>query len=191
MGGCIEDAVRIKTGREFFDHLKCAIDQEGLGSKVAELGFIPARQPVGPADDETKWFFKQRKCIEARPALTEWTGDRQFDNARSQAFGDLAARAATQLQLEAREGPRQLPQHWCEGPEGHRMRDRHREWRGLTLPDRCGRHLGRKGCFVTLAQHREHALAKFRQVRQCALAPKQLATEFGFEGLDGSAQSRL
>jgi hypothetical protein len=44
---------------------------------------------------------------------------------------------------------------------------------------------------VTLAQHREHALAKFRQVRQRALAPKQLATEFGFQGLDGSAQSRL
>src|ERR1700724_3771920 len=83
MGGSIEDAVRLKTGREFFDHLKCAIDQEGLGSKVAELGFIPARQPVGPADDETKRFFKQRKCIEARPALTEWTGDRPFDNARS------------------------------------------------------------------------------------------------------------
>jgi hypothetical protein len=58
MGHCIEDAVRLTTGREFFDHLKCAIDQEGLGSKVAELGFIPARQPVGPADDETKRFFK-------------------------------------------------------------------------------------------------------------------------------------
>src|SRR5882672_3182007 len=80
----------------------------GLGSKVAELGFIPARQPVGPADDETDRFFKQRKCIEARPALTEWTGDRQFDNARSQVFDDLAARAATQFQLEAREGPRQF-----------------------------------------------------------------------------------
>ena len=47
------------------------------------------------------------------------------------------------------------------------------------------------GGLVTLAQHGEHALAEFRQVRQCALASKQLATEFGFKGLDGTRQSRL
>src|SRR5215831_21353736 len=47
------------------------------------------------------------------------------------------------------------------------------------------------GGLVTLAQHREHALAEFRQVRQCAFASKQLATEFAFKGLDGTRQSRL
>src|SRR4029077_1248413 len=47
------------------------------------------------------------------------------------------------------------------------------------------------GGLVTLAQHGEHALAKFRQVRQCAFASKQLATEFAFKGLDGTRQSRL
>src|SRR5215469_12189445 len=47
------------------------------------------------------------------------------------------------------------------------------------------------GGLVTLAQHGEHALAELRQVRQCAVASKQLATEFGFKGLDGTRQSRL
>ena len=44
---------------------------------------------------------------------------------------------------------------------------------------------------VTLAQHGEHALVEFRQMRQCAFASKQLATEFAFKSLDGTRQSRL
>jgi hypothetical protein len=47
------------------------------------------------------------------------------------------------------------------------------------------------GGLVTLAQHGEHALAELRQMRQCAFASKQLATEFAFKGLDGTRQSRL
>jgi hypothetical protein len=38
-------------------------------------------------------------------------------------------------------------------------------------------HLGRKGRFVALSQRRDHALAKFRQMRQREFASKQLATE--------------
>jgi hypothetical protein len=51
--------------------------------------------------------------------------------------------------------------------------------------------LGCQRCFVALAQHWEHALAESREMRQCALAPKQLAPERAFEGLDGAGQGRL
>jgi hypothetical protein len=47
------------------------------------------------------------------------------------------------------------------------------------------------GGLVTLPQHGEHALAEFRQMRQCAFATKQLATEFAFKVLDGARQGRL
>jgi hypothetical protein len=44
---------------------------------------------------------------------------------------------------------------------------------------------------VTLPQHGKHALAEFRQMRQCAFATKQLATEFALKVLDGTRQGRL
>src|SRR3546814_10591372 len=82
--------------------------------------------PVSPIDDEVKWFLEKREGIEARPGLIKRTGDCQLRRALFEVFGDLGACAATQLQLQAREGMRQLPQHRCERSERDRPRDRHR-----------------------------------------------------------------
>lgn len=104
MRGRIDDVVRFQAGLELFDHLTFGVDQQGLRRKIPELDSVSAREAVSPIDGEVKCFREKREGIEARPWLIKRTGDCQLRRALFEIFSDLGARAATQLQLQAREG---------------------------------------------------------------------------------------
>ena len=124
------------------------------------------------AQADLAWLVEQRIGLQARPGLAERAGDRQFGCPRFQEIDHLGARTAQQFELQAGKHPSELPQHRLERlhPDGVRQRQRQRDQVAVAHGGR--RRLGRDRRFVALAQHREHALTEFRQVRQSPLPPK-------------------
>src|SRR5712672_2945775 len=82
--------------------------QQLLGSEIADVDGVAARQRVTPVDDELKVFGEQRPGIKPVPVFADFGGNAKFGLALLQVFADLPGIAAQEAEFQPVELPLDL-----------------------------------------------------------------------------------
>ena len=165
--------------------------QQALVAQIVESDTRTGGEGMFTVDDQPEAFGEQRPAVEAVPGLADRRRNGELGVAALEEFRDLACGPAQELQLEQAEMPAQLGHVREQQVEIDALRQRQPQRADLAGLERGCERARAQRAVVALPQQRQHALAKFGELRVRPLAAEEVAAQLAFELADGAGERGL
>jgi len=193
MCGSRREAFRRKAARQLLARFPIDPAEHRFRGQLAQgdIGLVAAGKRMIGIHDEFYTLLEERPGVQPIPGLPQRTGDGQLDLTVLEGIDDSGRRTSVDLEMNSRVGAEKLRERRNQQRDVDTVGDGDVERRHVAALHRLGQRLCRRGGIVALLQQRQHAPAKFGQVRVLALTAKEFSAQLLLERLDRARQRRL